>query len=413
MRSGLISASPAAHSRVCDSACTEYGRDASTNAAMPPAAPAAVGMNECAICMNELLAASDGGVDEPGSDGDAAGGSSREATSAKSATLILLPCGRGAATPHLFHADCLERWLLHKATCPACRHDVRPLLRHACAPAPATALPAPHRFFIAPPTRRPSGSSRTPPERSLRQQALAHYLQYAQSNTTYLPGATTCIASNAGWRAFPPAAATPRPASNGGKRPPSGGPPPPPLPQGLPQGLPPPASLQRVRPRSTMRARTLVPSPRGAANTGRPTMQPKRTRAPMPFRELVVHEEAPRVTPTTFLGTKAQAVQVEHGSVGPVHGDVERRSRLHHQRQLFASTTAEQPATTWQRSATPEGQGEGEQQLNVPYRLERFAPERFLRPTQGGAWVQERVAAKVPPPSLRSVATEHTLSLDG
>ena len=64
---------------------------------------------ECAVCMSDLRATPD-----PPSDGP---------------PLILLPCGNTSANPHIYHAGCVERWLLRKATCPTCRSDVRPLLR--------------------------------------------------------------------------------------------------------------------------------------------------------------------------------------------------------------------------------------------------------------------------------------------
>ena len=75
------------------------------------------GTRECAVCMGELEPAL---MDPP---------LRSRATSPHEPSLILLPCGMSSATPHAFHADCLERWLLVKATCPTCRTDVRPLLR--------------------------------------------------------------------------------------------------------------------------------------------------------------------------------------------------------------------------------------------------------------------------------------------
>lgn len=48
--------------------------------------------------------------------------------------LVQLPCSEGAsaeAAPrgHLFHAECISRWLLTSAACPTCRRGVRPMLR--------------------------------------------------------------------------------------------------------------------------------------------------------------------------------------------------------------------------------------------------------------------------------------------
>ena len=63
--------------------------------------------------------------------------------------LVCLPCtgevpfdGNGGERPaepppssgakaHLFHAECLSRWLLASATCPTCRRAVRPMLAKA------------------------------------------------------------------------------------------------------------------------------------------------------------------------------------------------------------------------------------------------------------------------------------------
>ena len=51
-------------------------------------------------------------------------------------SLVLLPCGSDGETPHLYHADCLQRWLLRQASCPVCRQDIRPMLRNATAASP-------------------------------------------------------------------------------------------------------------------------------------------------------------------------------------------------------------------------------------------------------------------------------------
>ena len=42
--------------------------------------------------------------------------------------LVRLPCSE-AAKAHIFHAECLTRWLLCSAACPTCRRGVRPMLR--------------------------------------------------------------------------------------------------------------------------------------------------------------------------------------------------------------------------------------------------------------------------------------------
>ena len=113
--------------------------------------------SECAICMGDFAPADDAPDAPSGHDSRDSAATNRRTPSATGGrkSLILLPCGHGAATPHLFHADCLARWLLQKATCPACRRDVRPLLRHAHAPAPACApapaLPSPERPPPPPP----------------------------------------------------------------------------------------------------------------------------------------------------------------------------------------------------------------------------------------------------------------------
>jgi hypothetical protein len=51
--------------------------------------------------------------------------------------LVKLPCSE-AAKAHVFHHDCLKRWLLCSAACPTCRRGVRPMLKAGpAAPAPA------------------------------------------------------------------------------------------------------------------------------------------------------------------------------------------------------------------------------------------------------------------------------------
>ena len=35
----------------------------------------------------------------------------------------------GGPKAHLFHAECLSRWLLTSAACPTCRRGVRPMLK--------------------------------------------------------------------------------------------------------------------------------------------------------------------------------------------------------------------------------------------------------------------------------------------
>lgn len=93
---------------------------------------------ECAVCMGELDARTGAGV-----------------------PLTLLPCGMSSATPHAFHADCLERWLLVRATCPTCRSDVRPLLRHHMQQQQQQQLPPPQ-----PPPQPPSQLPQTAGESS-------------------------------------------------------------------------------------------------------------------------------------------------------------------------------------------------------------------------------------------------------
>ena len=49
-------------------------------------------------------------------------------------TLVQLPCsgeGEQSCKAHIFHADCLGRWLLTSAACPVCRRGVRPMLTRA------------------------------------------------------------------------------------------------------------------------------------------------------------------------------------------------------------------------------------------------------------------------------------------
>ena len=44
--------------------------------------------------------------------------------------LVRLPCSEAeGAKAHVFHSDCLGRWLLTSAACPTCRRGVRPMLR--------------------------------------------------------------------------------------------------------------------------------------------------------------------------------------------------------------------------------------------------------------------------------------------
>ena len=44
--------------------------------------------------------------------------------------LVRLPCSE-AGKAHVFHRECLQRWLLCSAACPTCRRGVRPMLRKA------------------------------------------------------------------------------------------------------------------------------------------------------------------------------------------------------------------------------------------------------------------------------------------
>ena len=52
--------------------------------------------------------------------------------------LVRLPCSEGFTSAegapskaHIFHAECVSRWLLTSAACPTCRRGVRPMLRGA------------------------------------------------------------------------------------------------------------------------------------------------------------------------------------------------------------------------------------------------------------------------------------------
>jgi hypothetical protein len=42
--------------------------------------------------------------------------------------LVQLPCSEGDKA-HVFHEQCLGRWLLTSAACPTCRRGVRPMLK--------------------------------------------------------------------------------------------------------------------------------------------------------------------------------------------------------------------------------------------------------------------------------------------
>ena len=42
--------------------------------------------------------------------------------------LVRLPCSE-AAKAHVFHTECLSRWLLCSAACPTCRRGVRPMMK--------------------------------------------------------------------------------------------------------------------------------------------------------------------------------------------------------------------------------------------------------------------------------------------
>ena len=42
--------------------------------------------------------------------------------------LVRLPCSE-AAKAHIFHEECLGRWLLTSAACPTCRRGIRPMLK--------------------------------------------------------------------------------------------------------------------------------------------------------------------------------------------------------------------------------------------------------------------------------------------
>ena len=44
--------------------------------------------------------------------------------------LVKLPCSEAeGAKAHIFHSECLKRWLLCSAACPTCRRGVRPMLK--------------------------------------------------------------------------------------------------------------------------------------------------------------------------------------------------------------------------------------------------------------------------------------------
>ena len=81
---------------------------------------------ECAVCMGPITLSPTRGEDD-GSE-----------LVNESASLVRLPCGKHGETPHLYHAECLDRWLLRKADCPVCRRDVRPMLRNAIPTYPST-----------------------------------------------------------------------------------------------------------------------------------------------------------------------------------------------------------------------------------------------------------------------------------
>ncbi|KAL1498609.1 hypothetical protein AB1Y20_013946 [Prymnesium parvum] len=62
------------------------------------------GDSECAICLGDMEAKEE---------------------------LVCLPCSNEKAKSHIFHSDCLARWLLTSAVCPTCRRGVRPMLTRA------------------------------------------------------------------------------------------------------------------------------------------------------------------------------------------------------------------------------------------------------------------------------------------
>lgn len=80
------------------------------------------GDSECIICLGEMEP-NERLVRLPCSEPAAASSSSAEADGV----------GDHHAPPapkaHIFHAECLSRWLLTSAACPTCRRAVRPMLR--------------------------------------------------------------------------------------------------------------------------------------------------------------------------------------------------------------------------------------------------------------------------------------------
>ena len=146
---------------------------------------------ECSICMGDLgLPAQD--EERRGSHND-------------NERLILLPCGKGSATPHVFHASCLEKWLYRKATCPACRQDVRPMLRASGVQQPQpqqpqAEAPASAERAASPRAQSPRKERPQTPRTSLRQYeaAVSVWRQYPQQLAQVARSGNVHVASHLG-----------------------------------------------------------------------------------------------------------------------------------------------------------------------------------------------------------------------
>lgn len=83
------------------------------------------GETECIICLSDMQ------PDEPLVCLPCSGGHAAQAETSAEPKADDQHCDQPKAKSHIFHSECLSRWLLTSAACPTCRRPVRPMLAKA------------------------------------------------------------------------------------------------------------------------------------------------------------------------------------------------------------------------------------------------------------------------------------------